>query len=454
MDLEKIWNTALGELEVVLSKANYITWFKDTFIVSSEDGKIVIGVPNGFAEEWLSKKFHPQIFDTLKKTISDLKEIEYKIIPNKNQFEAKTSVSIDRDEIENKRTSVSNTKSTDNNLNPKYVFENFIVSNTNRLAQASSIAVANNPGMVYNPLFIYGGVGLGKTHLLHGIGHEILRKWPEKKVVYLSCEKFTNEFIHSISTGKINEFKKTYRNVDVLLVDDIQFLSNKEGFQEEFFHTFNSLHQTNRQIVMTADRMPKAIPALEERLSSRFGWGLIADIQSPNFETRMAILQAKCKEKGHILDEEVLKYIAQNVNSNIRELEGCLNRLITSSELTNVEINLKNAESILADFVNSPLNANISINKVFKIISDYYEIKIEEIMSEKRNKELVRPRQVIMYILRNELNLSYPKIAKELNGKDHTTIMYGVSKIKKELARDETLKKDLVNIKEKLYSIA
>lgn len=455
MDNDKVWRTALGELEVVLSKANFTTWFKDTFIVSNESNVVTIGVPNGFAREWLSKKFHNQIFETLKKVISELKEINYKIVVNKNLAEQKKTESVEIQEITEKTTKKESSTKTNasDSLNPKYTFESFIVSNTNRLAHASSIAVANAPGITYNPLFLYGGVGLGKTHLLQAIGHEIVKKWPEKKVVYLPCEKFTNEFINSISTGRINEFKKTYRNVDVLLVDDIQFLSNKEGFQEEFFHTFNSLHQTNRQIVMTADRMPKAIPALEERLSSRFGWGLIADIQMPNFETRIAILKSKCKEKGYSVNDEILQYIAQNVNSNVRELEGCLNRLVTASELANYEMNLKNAQNILADFMNGPQNANISINKVLKIVADYFEIKVEEILSEKRNKELVHPRQIVMYILRNELNLSFPRIAKELSGKDHTTIMYGVNKIKKELSKDEGLKKDLVLIKEKLYSV-
>jgi len=451
MEKEQIWQATLGELELVLSKANYTTWFKDTFIANCSPTEITIGVPNAFTKEWLSNKYHGKIIEILQKLCPEVKSITYKISPKNTIPETKkTTVLVEKP---NPQISPQASRSDSLTLNKNYTFENFIVSNTNRLAHASSVAVAANPGLVYNPLFIYGGVGLGKTHLIQAIGNEIARTNPEKKVVYLPCEKFTNEFITSISTGKINEFKKTYRNVDVLLVDDIQFLSNKEGFQEEFFHTFNSLHQTNRQIIMTADRMPKAIPALEDRLSSRFGWGLIADIQMPNYETRLAILQTKCQQKNCEVDGEILEYIAQNISSNVRELEGSLNRLITAHELENYELNIKNAKHILADFTNNQQSANLSVAKILKVISDYFGVKVEEILSDKRNKELVHPRQIVMYILRNEMNLSYPKIARELNGKDHTTIMYGYNKIKKELGRDEELKKDLVSIKEKVYSI-
>ncbi len=278
MDLKETWQTALGELEVTLSKANFTTWFKDTFILSAEGGEVIIGVPNAFTEEWLENKYHPEILKTLKKLLPETKKITYKI---SSQTAAPKPTAAQTDEPKEEFKKITHPQ-----LNTKYRFKNFVVGKSNRLAAATAQAISLNPGTVYNPLFIYGGVGLGKTHLVQAVGNEILAKYPKKKIVYVSCEQFTNDFIQSISNRRINEFKKAYRSVDVLLVDDIQFLSGKEGTQEEFFHTFNTLHQDNRQIVMTSDRVPQAIPQIQERLSSRFGWGMVADIQPPDLETR------------------------------------------------------------------------------------------------------------------------------------------------------------------------
>src|SRR3990172_7850837 len=297
MDRKEIWQIALGELEVILSKANFTTWFQDTFILTLSEEEVIIGVPNGFTKEWLANKYHGQILQALKKNLPKLKKISYKVsFPNTPPKPVMT-----REESSKEAPPITHPQ-----LNGKYRFENFVVGNSNRLAAATAQAVSTKPGLAYNPLFLYGGVGLGKTHLIQAVGNEIVFKSPKKKIVYVSCEKFTNDFINSISSGKTNDFKKAYRDVDVLLVDDIQFLSGKEGTQEEFFHTFNALHQGNRQIVITSDRVPQAIPTLEERLRSRFEWGLMVDIQPPNLEMREAILKAKCQEKNYFLDQGII----------------------------------------------------------------------------------------------------------------------------------------------------
>ncbi|OGD57079.1 hypothetical protein A2V71_02255 [Candidatus Berkelbacteria bacterium RBG_13_40_8] len=446
LDENETWQAALGELEVTFSKANFSTWFKNTFILKMSEEEIVIATPNGFTQEWLENKYHPQVFETLKKLHPTIKKVSYAV--------ASQNIPQSAPKIVNKPESPAQPSSTPASyptLNSKYTFEKYIVGNSNRLAAATAQAVAAKPGAVYNPLFVYGGVGLGKTHLVQAIGNEIIAKNPKKKIIYVSCEKFTNDFISSISSGKANEFKKNYRDADVLLVDDIQFLSGKEGTQEEFFHTFNALHQTNRQIVVTSDRVPRAIPQLEERLSSRFGWGMVADIQPPNLEMRQAILRSKCEEKGCSLDEEVLNYIAQNIESNIRELEGAINRILSSAELNNVTPSLDTATKALQDIIVSK-GQNLSVEKILLATSEFFKISPEDLLSPKRSKELVGPRQIIMYLLRHEMSLSYPKIGRELNKKDHTTIMHGVGKIEKEIARNEELRQELTLIKEKLHA--
>jgi len=440
MDPKEIWQTALGELEVTLSKANFTTWFKDTFIFSIKDDEVIIGVPNAFSEEWLQNKFHQQITQTLTKILPKVKKISYKV---SSQTQApKPTVSFQK---EQEPVTVRHPQ-----LNVKYRFGNFVVGNSNRLAAATAQAVSIKPGTTYNPLFIYGGVGLGKTHLVQAIGNEILAKFPQKKIVYVSSESFTNDFIQSISNGKINAFKKAYRDVDVLLVDDIQFLSGKEGTQEEFFHTFNALHQDNRQIIMTSDRIPQAIPQIEPRLSSRFGWGMVADIQPPNLEMRQAILRSKCQEKNFAVDDEIIIFVASRVESNIRELEGAVTRIMTYCQLNKITPSLDAVTKILEDYVASK-GKNLSVEKIIKIVSQFFKISGDDLTSVKRNKELVGPRQITMYLLRHEMNLSFPKIGYLLNKKDHTTIMHGVHKIEKEIGRDNNIKQELSLIKEKLY---
>lgn len=449
LDEKETWQAALGELEVILSKANFTTWFKDTFIISIDDHEIVVGVPNSFAHEWLEKKYYPQIFNVLKKMHPGLEIITYKIVTKANFKPPQMTLnSLIKDESADKKTETSPSNPT---INPKYTFDTFVIGSSNRLAAATAQAVAAKPGEAYNPLFLYGGVGLGKTHLVQAIGNEIIRKYPKKKIIYVSCEKFTNDFISSISSGRINEFKKQYRDADVLLVDDIQFLSGKEGTQEEFFYTFNALHQNNRQIVMTSDRVPKAIPQLAERLSSRFGWGMVADVQPPNLEMRQAVIKSKCEEKNCQMDEKIILYIAANIESNIRELEGAIIRILSYCELNNIEPTLDIATKLLEDSITAK-GKNLSIEKILGAVGEFFGILPQDLLSAKRNKELVYPRQIVMYLLRHDMNLSYPRIGKELNKKDHTTIMHGVSKIEKEIGRNADLQKELTLIKEKLYS--
>ena len=449
MDKEEIWQTALGELEITFSKANFTTWFKDTFIVAATDKEIIIGVPNNFAKEWLENKYHKEVSLILKKACPGVDTISYKVsspaspqpaaAPGQKTIEAPKALDIET------AKPVGHP-----HLNSKYRFESFVVGNSNRLAHATAQAIAKKPGDAYNPLFLYGGVGLGKTHLVQAIGNEVLAKSPKKKIVFVSCETFTNDFINSVQSGKINDFKKNYRACDVLIVDDIQFLSGKEGTQEEFFHTFNTLHQANKQIIMTSDRIPQAIPQLAERLTSRFGSGMVADIQPPDLEMRQAIIQSKCQEKNFTLDDEIILYIARNIKSNIRELEGAINRIKTSCELNNMQPSLDNVSKALGDLVVAK-GKSLSVDKIIKITGEFFKIDAEDLLSAKRNRELVWPRQIVMYLLRHEMNLSYPKIGRELNKKDHTTVMHGVEKIEKEIGVNDDLKKELTLIKEKLY---
>lgn len=444
MDLEQTWQTVLGELEVTISKANFTTWFSGTSIhhLEKENKKVILGVRNNFAKDWLENKYQKEIKNTLKKFIPSIEEVEFRLSP--------TQAPVFETNLEKKeKTPLVNHLSSD--IIPHYVFDTFVVGNSNRLAYAVSKAVSEKPGITHNPLFIYGGVGLGKTHLIHAIGNEIAKKNPKVKIIYVSCENFTNEFIQAISMGTINEFKNRYRNIDVFLVDDIQFLSKKEGTQEEFFHTFNALHQSKRQIVVTSDRVPTAIPELEERLSSRFGWGMVADIKSPDLETRIAILQQKSKEKNLTLSGEVIDYIASNIQSNIRELEGALNRVSTYCQLYNVELTIEHTQKALEDLIDRRKSDNLSVETVISSILDFFNLEKELFFSPKKTQEVVYPRQIAMYLMRHELNLSFPKICRELQRKDHTTIIHGCEKIEKEISRNEKLQRDLTQIKERLY---
>lgn len=450
MNTEQLWTTCLGELEILLSKANFTTWFKDTSIIKIEGDTVVIGTPNSFTKEWLEKKYHNQILETLSRQIKDLQKVAY-IIGSKKDAGGVTQTI--RRVVDDIRDGGATDTKEDSGMNPRYCFESFVIGESNRLAHAAAQAVVKNPGNTYNPLFIYGGVGLGKTHLMQAIGNEIRKRDKKKNIVYTTCEKFTNEFISMVRKGKAENFKNNYRGADVLLIDDIQFLAGKDGTQEEFFHTFNELHSKSKQIVMTSDRAPKSIPALEARLVSRFEWGMLADINQPDLETRIAILQTKISEKGLEIGEDIVNFIAKNIQNNIRELEGALNRTIAYSELNNTEPSLDDIKRILGEPSLNDKQKNITPKEFLKKIAEFYDITVEQLIGTRRNKELVYPRQVCAYLLREELNYSFPRIGKELGGKDHTTIMHACNKINKEIQINSILKHEVNSIKEKLYSL-
>jgi len=443
MNPEAIWQAVLGELEVSLSKANFSTWFKNTFIYSINNNKVTIGVPSNFYIEWLKNKYNKEIQSALKKLIPEVESVDFRVASKKSESVPEIEI-IKPEKSKNKNEVLLN-------LNRIYRFKNFIVGNNNKMAHAASLAVVEKPGISYNPLFIWGGAGLGKTHLLHAIGNEMLEKSQKSRILYAPCEKFTNDFIFAVRKGEAEKFKNKYRNTDALLLDDIHFLAGKEGTQEEFFHTFNALHQANKQLVLTSDRPPKAIPTLENRLKSRFEWGLICDIQPPDYETRKAILQNKAQEKNFELLDEVADFIAQNIQQNIRELEGALNRFIAYLKFYNLSPSVEAAHSALGSLI-SPKNKLISFDKILEIVAGFYNIGVNDLIGTKRNKEIVLPRQVTMYLLRQELQYSYPQIALKIGKKDHTTIMHGCEKIEKQIKAGHDIQKEISLIKEKLYS--
>ncbi len=461
MNTQQIWQAVLGELELSLSKANFTTWFKGTFILDIDEKLILLGVPNAFTKSWLEKKYNSEILNALRSiTENDIKKIEFKVASIKNN-EAKNieekSEKITEPMSSKKAVSSPNPEQVSNDnsygLNPQYNFNSFIVGKNNELARAASSAVAETPGTTYNPLFIYGGAGLGKTHLLQAIGHQIINKNPKHKILYITCEKFTNDFINSISTGKASSFKDLYRSVDVLLIDDIQFLAGKEGTQEEFFHTFNSLHQNNKQIVLTSDRPPKSIPALENRLLTRFEWGMIADVSLPDYETRVAILEHKLLAKKYKLEQAILNYLATNISSNVRELEGALNRIIAFHDLNNNTPTLESVKAILSSLTTNLQKKSVTAKEIINTVAAFYDIGLEDLTGKCREKKLVIPRQISMFLLREEIKSSFPTIGHELGGRDHTTAMHAVSKIKKDYDNDERIRREIEQIKQRLYNI-
>lgn len=460
MDKNRLWQNVLGEIEVSLSRASFNTWFKNTRIVDFDSAKVIISVPNIFTKDWLNKKYEPEIRRCLLRSLPELKEIEYRIgeiIHNQPETIFRTDWQSKSTPVEAVSLNISvltkPTEQTHGHLNPRYTFANFVIGESNKLAAAATEAVAKAPGITYNPLFIYGGVGLGKTHLLQAIGNEILANNPRKRVVYVTSEKFTNEFITAIHKRTTKEFKEKYRKVDCLLIDDIQFLAGKEGTQEEFFHTFNSLYEENKQIVLTSDRPPKAIPTLEARLRSRFEWGMSADISPPNYEMRLAVLQAKASHLNPPLPEAVLQIIAQRIQNNIRELEGALTRVAAFGQLNNTTPTPEEAEVLLGGMLIGPGKRLLKIGEVLKIVCRHYNVKKEDLLSPKRNKEIVFPRQILIFLLRNELDLPYKSIGRELGGRDHTTIIHDYKKIKNLVIENNDLEREIEEIKNKLYAV-
>lgn len=458
MTNQELWQAALGEIELSISKANYITWFKNTDIVSKKDGKIIIGVPNAFTKEWLENKYNKFVLKAFRNISKDIKEITYVISYNKNKEETndkknkKNKKEKPEVQILEEQLNFNNFKiDKKTNLNPRYSFNNFVVASFNELAYAAAQSVVKTPGQTYNPLFIYGGVGTGKTHLLQAIGNNILTTDSSKKITYVSSEKFTDDVITAISRGEMDKLKNYYRKVDILIIDDIQFLAGKEKTQEEFFHTFNALYENNKQIILSSDRPPKAIPTLEERLKSRFEGGMVADIGIPDFETRIVILKTKLKDLNLDLPDELLNYIASNIQKNIRELEGALNRIIAFFKVNNSIPNQKQLVKILKDIISSP-QKRTNYKNIIKIVSEFYDVDPKELTDRSRKKEVVKPRQIAMYLLREELKSSYPSIGARLGGRDHTTAIYACEKIEKEKENNNSLEDELNLIKQRLYS--
>jgi len=434
--MKGVWNKTLEIIKDYLSTPSYETWFKTTRALEETEDKLVIGVISEFGRDWIRSNYLPLIKEVIRAVAGKDLSLEFVVLKEK-----KKEKKIIKEEIINRRRL---------GLNENYTFNNFVVGDSNKLAHAASLAVSKNPGHSYNPLFIYGGVGLGKTHLIQAIGHYILDTKPELKVVYVTSEIFTNEVIHSIQKGKMNDFHNKYRNVDVLLIDDIQFLAGKERTQEEFFHTFNTLHNNYKQIVITSDRLPKEIPTLEDRLRSRFEWGLMVDIAPPDFETRVAILKKKADKEKIKVPDDVIYYIAENIKSNIRELEGALIRLLAHASLNNSEITLDFTKRILSGIFGKIEKKKIDAEEIKSIVSSYFSISVEDIEGGKRSQDYTIPRQIAMYLIREFTNLSLPQIGTLFGGRDHTTVIYSVDKIKRELKKDENLKAAVEEIRRML----
>jgi chromosomal replication initiator protein len=439
---QRLWQAALGELELKMARATFDAWLRDTHCIGIEnETTLVIGVKNGYAVEWLENRLYPVIKRTLTR-LSD-QEIEARFVV----WEAKRGDTSTPVLFQEEETMLSDELLRDPGLNAGYTFESFVVGPSNRLAQAASQAVAESPARAYNPLFIHGGVGLGKTHLLHAIGHICFLQGMH--IIYVTSETFTNGLIESIRTHTTEQFREKYRTADVLLVDDIQFIAGKESTQEEFFHTFNALRDNGRQIVLTSDRVPKAMITLEERLRSRFEWGLMVDIQSPDYETRMAILQSKAERLGVEIPNSLLSYIATNIESNIRELEGALNRVLAMSKLTNLPLDKQVAEKALADLL--PNRPEVSSSDIFKAVAAFYSVTPDELRSARRTRRIAQPRQIVMYLMREETDASLPQIGAELGGRDHTTVLYGYERVRARLEQDDQFKREMMLLKGQLY---
>ena len=459
---DSLWQAVLGEIELTVSRGNFMTWFKHTTLLRNKDGVLVVGVPTVFVKNQLERKFNELILDILKKNGVEPLKVEYKIHAvssklHKRSVEEPTNLNEPIMKVQEKpmvtappKPSSSIRHSYRQGLNERYTFENFIVGSGNELAYAACQAIAAEPGKKYNPLFLYGGVGIGKTHLIQAVGNAVLAKDPNAHVMYITSEQFVQEFLDAIRYKKNTDFAGLYRSADVLIVDDMQFIAGKEKTQEEFFHTFNALHQANKQIIISSDKPPKDIPTLEERLRSRFSWGMSIDMQIPDFETRSAIIQTKAASHDIALPTDVVDYLANHVQTNIRELEGALNRLLAFCEMRGLEPDLQIATGLLGSSKSRPKHLNAK--QIVERTAKHFRISVDDILGPKRDKDIVVPRQVAMYMLRSELHLSFPKIARELGRKDHTTAIHSVEKIEKESSFDPDIRSAIADIKERLYA--
>lgn len=443
-DHAELWEKALVNIELAVSQANFSTWFNETYIIKNEEGIIYLGVPNSFIQEWLYKKFHNTILKTLRELNEQVRGLEYVIVKEgdkrkeamKKAAQASPTISMPLNDFYVNK---------DDNLNPRYLFDSFVVGPFNELAHAASRSVVKSPGSTYNPLFIYGNTGHGKTHLIQAIGNHIKKDFPQKKVFYLTSERFGSEYFSSLQTNTTQKFKDKYRKYDVIIMDDIQFFANKEKFQEELFHLFETFYQTNRQLVFSSDKHPNFIPGLEDRLKSRFNQGMIIDIPAPDHESRIAIIRAKSLLSNIDLKPEILDFLAANIESNVRELEGIVNVIVCQTQVKNRPLSLLEIKNLIKN--NTKPKKNISIKDVIKLISNFYNIEEESVYDKTRKKEVVKPRQVIMYILREDFNISFPSIGEKMGGRDHTTVIHSCDKVKEDLKSDSSLMEEISQIR-------
>lgn len=446
-NIEEIWAATLSKMESKVSKPSFETWLRNTKPKDLKNGIMTVTVLNEFTRDWLEGQYTAIINEILFELTGS--ELQTKFVVPDDESE-QTEPAQPKNKLPDAKQHADSSKSV---LNPKYTFDTFVIGAGNRFAHAASLAVAEAPAHAYNPLFIYGGVGLGKTHLMQAIGHFVKEHNPDAKVVYLSSEKFTNEFIDAIMDNKSAQFRNKYRNVDILLIDDIQFIAGKESTQEEFFHTFNALHEENKQIIISSDRPPKEIPTLEDRLRSRFEWGLITDITPPDLETRIAILTKKAKAEGLDIPNEVMLYIANQIDTNIRELEGALIRVVAYSSLVNEDIDAQLAADALKDIIPSNRPKAITVQSIQEAVGEKYNVKLEDFAAKKRTKSIAFPRQIAMYLSRKLTDLSLPKIGEEFGGRDHTTVIHAFDKISKMIAEDTLLHKEIEELTEQLKNM-
>ncbi|MEI7028023.1 chromosomal replication initiator protein DnaA [Paenibacillus sp. y28] len=444
--VQELWQQVLSIIQTKVSKPSFDTWLKSTKAAVFNESSLVICTPNNFTKEWLENRYSKMISSAVLEYTGRQVEVQF-VLEESLNIAVKPVVPV---QAVSEQQPAHDEHFSSNMMNPKYTFETFVIGSGNRFAHAASLAVAEAPAKAYNPLFLYGGVGLGKTHLMHAIGHYVLEHNPRARVMYISSEKFTNEFINAIMVNRGESFRNKYRNIDVLLIDDIQFLAGKEQTQEEFFHTFNALHEEQKQIIISSDRPPKEIPTLEERLRSRFEWGLITDIQPPDLETRIAILRKKAKAENLDIPNEAMGYIANQIDSNIRELEGALIRVVAYSSLTNQDVTTHLAAEALKDIIPSGRPKAITIHDIQAKVGEYYGLKIEDFKARKRTKAVAFPRQVAMYLSRELTDHSLPKIGEAFGGRDHTTVIHAHEKISQTLQKDQELYQVINNIKEKL----
>jgi chromosomal replication initiator protein len=451
MKAEQAWQSVLGQLQTEMPKASYDTWVRDTQVLSYEEGLLIIGVENAYARDWLESRLASTVNRLMVGVMNRSVDVKFVV---SSGVEATEVIDDPLQEVHTQEADAAppSPAMPDRHpaLNPRYTFDNFVVGSNNRLAHAASLAVAENPAHSYNPLFLYGGVGLGKTHLLHAIGNACHERG--LNVLYVSSEEFTNDMINSIRMHTTQAFRDKYRSADVLLVDDIQFIAGKESTQEEFFHTFNTLHGQDKQIIVSSDRPPKAMVTLEERLRSRFEWGLAADIQPPDLETRLAILRSKAERTGRTVPDEILETIARRVQSNIRELEGALNRIVAFADLSGSMLTPQLAEVALADLL--PQRRDLTTAQVVALVAEKFKVSVDQLIGRDRSREIALPRQVAMYLLRREINVSLPQIGEALGGRDHTTVMYAIDQIANKIETDSGLRRDVIDIKQQMYGQA